>query len=146
MLARNLVAKWEAKLKREGLAPIDQVIGGRIVVRTQIITPMLPYVPSPDRLVHAIELWLSGDGSAFTAHGLALLARVPDQPKRDWPRRRARILLRVCRALADGKSINQACQRRGDTDLAYRYLRDLYRYLAEAPALGDDADGKHDGA
>jgi hypothetical protein len=116
------VAKWEAKLKREGLAPIDQVIGGRIVVRTQIITPMLPYVPSPDRLVHAIELWLSGDGSAFTAHGLALLARVPDQPKRDWPRRR------------------------GDTDLAYRYLRDLYRYLAEAPALGDDADGKHDGA
>jgi hypothetical protein len=143
MLARNLVLKWEAKLRREGLAPIDQRIGNRVVVRTEIITPQALYLPEPERLARAIEAWLGGDHSHFSPAGLALMARDRGRGAAGpgkWARRRARRLLRICAAHAEGRSIGQALGRYAN-GRTYSRLRELAGCLVvEAAALGDDGD------
>lgn len=110
---------------------------GRVIVRTEIITPMRQYLHAPHRLVTALEAWLVGRPS-FGVVGLVMLARTQRKGPR-WPRRRARILLRVCEALAEGKTMYEATTKGAEKDLAYGYLRPLAAcVLATSDALGDD--------
>ena len=133
---------WEARLRAEGLAPIDQHYRNRTVVRTSIIVPRKRYLPHPERLRDALRAWLTGDRSGFGPLGLAML----DGPRKGfavdpvWPILRARILLRLCVALCEGRTINHAARRddQQDTALAYKYLRPLYGALSENFALCDD--------
>lgn len=91
------VLKWEQRLRAEGLAPLDQQTvwrGGSVrqdryeqrtsgrlcvVVRTEIITPLLPYLPEPERLRAALEQWITGNASGFTRVGQALLGYTGNQ-------------------------------------------------------------------
>lgn len=139
------VDKWERRLRQEGLAPLDQRLCGRVIVRTQVITPQKQYLDEPDRLALALEAWLRGDTSGFDNAGCAMLRRLGRgrQGGVRWPRRRARILLRICVALAEGKTMVQAAAMTGaDRDLAYDYLRPLSASLlaADAPLIDDDSD------
>jgi hypothetical protein len=111
-------------------------------MRTEIIGPPTPcYLPDPARLADAIVSWLAGDRTVFTSAGCALLASVPNHYRRDWARRRARKLVDICRALADGMTVHQAARRhRCGDDIAYRFLRPLYAALAEKTAPVDDDD------
>ncbi len=132
----------------EGLAPLDQTIRGRTVIRTEIIAPAVARpatrdVPDPCALAEAIEAWITGDGSRFTAEGLRLLDnRAGRGGHRQWPYWRARRLARICRELADGAAtVTEACTRLGlAPDLAYDFLRPLARALADTRPLVDDDD------
>src|SRR5262245_15459291 len=100
MTEAQLVQHWERRLAREGLAPLEERIRGRVVIRSEIIAGQEGggYLREPGRLASALEAWLAGDPSHFTDDGQKLLLR-PGRGGRKgdrWPRVRARILLRVC--------------------------------------------------
>jgi hypothetical protein len=169
-IPRALAEKWERILAAEGLAPIDEPhpseraavkrpwgwsVDGRqrIVVRTEIVTPRPMYVPEPVRLAEALEAWLEGDASHFTDEGIALLSaakgggrrRLRFRSIRSWPRRRARVLAGICRAMAEGQLINECARKLGcSSDLAYVHLRRLYAALSDRQPQVDDDDANRE--
>jgi hypothetical protein len=137
------IARWEARLRREGLAPLD--MRSRVVM-PEVITPARLYVSEPMALAQALHAWLAYDHSHFDAHALKLLAaRNGRRSSKRWPRRRAQILAAICEGLADGLSVHGAAKRvcrvvHAD-DLAFKYLPMLARHLlSEKSCTGDDAD------
>lgn len=152
-----LAAKWEQRLKREGLAPIDQRMRGRVIVRTQVIEYRPRYVPDPERLAVALEAWAAGDASHFDSRGNELLSSARVGTRRGltklggslttWPRRRALVLARICRALVDGHRVAEVARRYGcSEDMAYVYLRPLYAALSENVSPDDDDHERADDA
>lgn len=149
MIATPLAQRWEARLRKEGLG-MDQLevqLRGRVIIKRQVITSAPMLVPDPTRLARALEAYLQGDDSHFTDRALALLASRSRRVRRPgWPRRRATILLRICWAIADGKSVHEAanavCRRIHADDLARKYLPLLAAGLSEERTRDDDADGE----
>lgn len=142
------VAKWEARLRDDGLAPLDQRVGGRIVIRTEIITPRKQLIDNPEALARALEQWCSGNRACFDSAGRAMLTRVVGVAHacgRSWPKRRARILLRLCLALCDGTGIYEAIRDRREKDLAYDYLPALSRCVLATDLPPDDDESGDDG-
>lgn len=132
----SVARRWERTLRDEGLGLLEQELCGRVIVRTEIITPSRAYLPEPERLRDALELWLTGDPTAFTLVGQTILAYNGNQFP---PRKRVRILLRVAEGLCQGKTVNEATRGcAGPREVAYRYLRPLYAALVEHPSLIDD--------
>jgi hypothetical protein len=151
---RALAEKWERRLRAEGLGVLhDQVIRGRVVVRTLVIShyPQLQYLPDPARLAQALDAWADGDASRFDDKGHRMLAATqgcrPDRvgDLRRWPKRRARILAKICWSLAEGESVAECARRHGcSEDLAYVYLRPLFAALSDRSAQVDDDDANRD--
>lgn len=54
-------------------------------------------------------------------------------------------MLRICSALCEGKNIWEATKRRDLSDLAYEYLRPLYRSLLAEKSSQVDDDSDDDG-
>lgn len=143
MIASALATRWEARLRREGLATIELNTRRRVIAMPEVIEPARLYLPEPERLVAALEAWLLGDPSHFDEHARDMLTRRKraNDPSSRWPRRRAIILLRMSEAVVAGSSLHGARRRPGEDDLAYKYLPVLYAHLSEDSRRGDDADG-----
>jgi hypothetical protein len=144
----NTVAKWEARLRDEGLAPLDQRVGGRVVIRTEVITPRRQLIDNPEALARALEQWCSGNRACFDSAGREMLLRMNGNRHvrgRSWPKRRARILLRLCLALCEGTGIYEAMHNPREKDLAYDYLPALSRCVLATDLPPDDDESGDDG-